>query len=267
MMPTPFQHLVYARDILADARLPETIRQAMGEHLGAFLLGNTAVDVQSLTGQQRFATHFYHVHGENPTRASETLLATYPELADPARLHPAHAAFVSGYLAHLAWDECWLYDVFRPFYLESDLWPDRLARNIHHNALRVLMDRQAEATLRRWPNPLLLLLREVRPDHWLPFVQSEALYRWRDWVTDQLANPEAVETALVFAGRMGISPEHFEAVISAVDQDTYRPPVLGLRDALSTFEADALTESIKVLKRYWGVRSKEYGTKNEESKN
>jgi len=251
-MPTPFQHLVYARDILADARLPETIRQAMDAHLGGFLLGNTAVDVQSLTGQPRFDTHFYHVHGDSTARAGETLLAAYPELAEPQQLHPAHAAFISGYLAHLAWDECWLRDVFRPFYMESSLWPDRLTRNIHHNALRVLMDRQAEAALRRWSD-LVPLLRSVQPGHWLPFVQPEALCRWRDWVADQLADPGAVETAHVFAGRMGISPEHFETVISAVEQDTYHPPVPGLRDALSTFEAAALAESIEALKGYWGL--------------
>lgn len=250
-MPTPFQHLIYAREILADTRLPEAIRQALHGQLGPFLLGNTAVDVQSLTGQPRFDTHFYHVHGDASRRAGKTLLATYPELTDPARLHPAHAAFISGYLAHLVWDECWLRDVFRPFYMESSLWPDRLTRNIHHNALRVLMDRQAEATLRQWPD-LVPLLRKLQLGHWLPFVETEALCRWRDWVADQLADPGAVETAYVFAGRMGISPEHFETIISAVERDTYHPPVPGLRDALFTFEAAALAESIEALKAYWG---------------
>lgn len=252
MMPTPFQHLIYARDILADDRLPETIRQAINAHLGAFLLGNTAVDVQSLTGQPRFDTHFYHVHGDSTARACETLLAAYPELANPRQLNPAHAAFVSGYLAHLVWDECWLRDVFRPFYMESSLWPDRLTRNIHHNALRVLLDRQAEVALRR-RSDLAPLLRSVQPNHWLPFVQPEALSRWRDWVADQLADPGAVETAHVFAGRMSISPEHFETIISTVEQNTYRPRVPGLRKALAAFETSALTESIAALKGYWRV--------------
>ena len=249
-MPTPFQHLVYARDVLTNAGLPEAIRQAMLTHLGVFLLGNIAVDVQSLTGQPRFDTHFYHVHGDNSLRAHETLLATYPELADPTRLQPAHAVFISGYVVHLAWDECWLRDVFRPFYLESDLWPDRLTRNVHHNALRVLVDRQAETALRLWPD-VVPILRSVQPGHWLPFVPPEALCRWRDWVANQLADPDAVETAQVFAERMGISPEHFESVISAVEQDTYRPPVPGLLDALSIFETCALAESIEALKDYW----------------
>jgi hypothetical protein len=249
-MPTPFQHLVYAREVLDNALLSEKIRQQMHSHMSAYLLGNTAVDVQSITGQPRFETHFYHVHGVTAARASDTLLATHPHLADPERLHPAHAAFVSGYLVHLAWDECWLRDVFRPFYMESALWPDRLTRNIHHNALRVLVDRQAEAVLRAWPD-VVPLLRSAQPDHWLPFVDNEALCQWRDWLVTQLADPAAVQTAQVFAERMGVSLQHLEAVIHAVEEDTYTPPVPGLHAAVKTFESCALAESIKTLKQYW----------------
>ncbi len=251
-MPTPFQHLVYARDVLHDARLPDAIRQRMNVHISAYLLGNTAVDVQSITGQPRFETHFYHVHAESTSRAADTLLAAHPHLADPKRLHPAHAAFVSGYLVHLAWDECWLRDVFRPFYMESSLWPDRLTRNIHHNALRVLVDRQAEATLRVWPT-LLPLLRAAQPAHWLPFVDNAALCRWRDWLVTQLADPASVQTAQVFAERMGVAPEYLETVIHAVADDTYTPPVPGLRAAIAAFEVHSLTESIETLKQYWGA--------------
>ncbi|HOT92205.1 MAG TPA: hypothetical protein PLJ78_09425 [Anaerolineae bacterium] len=222
--------------------------------MGAYLLGNTAVDVQSITGQERFETHFYHVHGEADRRASEALLAAYPHLAAPERLDAAHAAFISGYLVHLVWDECWLREIFRPFYMESSLWSDRLTCNVHHNALRVLVDRQAEAILRTWPD-VVPLLRSVQPDHWLPFVDNTALCRWRDWLVTQLVDPAAVQTTQVFAERMGISPEHLEAVIRAVEQDTYMPPVPGLAAALSTFEAHARAESLEILKKYWGLGS------------
>ncbi len=251
-MPTPFQHLVYARDVLEAAGLPEAIRRRIRPSMGAYLLGNTAVDVQSITGQRRFETHFYHVHGEAAMRASEALLAAHPHLADPARLEPAHAAFISGYLVHLVWDEVWLREVFRPFYMESSLWPDRLTRNVHHNALRVLVDRRAEAVLRAWPE-VVPFLRSVQPDHWLPFVENTALCHWRDWLVAQLADPTAVQTVQVFAARMGISPEHLEAVIHAVEQDTYTPPVPGLFAALADFETHAHAESIATLKRYWGL--------------
>lgn len=249
-MPTPFQHLVYAKTVLESALLPHNISAHLHAHVDAYLFGNTAVDVQSITGQARAETHFYHIHQENPSRAGDVLLATYPELVSPHRLSPAHAAFVSGYLVHLVWDEVWLWTVFRPFYLESTLWPDRLTRNVHHNALRVLTDREAEAELRAQPD-LLPLLRSVRPGDWLPFVETHALCRWRDWLVDQLDDSTAVQTAQVFAQRMGVSTEHLEEIALSIALNTYQPTVTGLHTAIQNYETRAYTESIEALIHYW----------------
>lgn len=249
-MPTPFQHLIYAKTILESDSLPAGIRAHLHRYTGAFLLGSTAVDVQSITGQGRAETHFYHVFQDNPARAGDTLLAAHPELASPHRLDPARAAFIIGYLAHLVWDELWLWNVFRPFYMESHLWPDRLTRNVHHNALRVLADRQAEAELRSWPG-LSALLRNTHPSGWLPFVTDPALEQWRNWLADQLDDTAEVQTAQVFARRMGVSTDHLEAVALSIAMDTYRPSIPGLHTAVEAFEAQALAESIAALTRYW----------------
>jgi hypothetical protein len=60
-MPTPFQHLVYAQGILHDPGLPSELKACLEDHLCTFFLGNTAADVQTLTGQPRVETHFYHL--------------------------------------------------------------------------------------------------------------------------------------------------------------------------------------------------------------
>lgn len=249
-MPTPFQHLVYANTVLESTRLPANVRARLQAQRAAFLFGNTVVDVQSITGQTRAETHFYHIYQDNEIRAGDVLLATYPELASPQRLSAARAAFVSGYLVHLVWDQCWLRNVFRPFYLDSHLWPDRLTRSVHHNALRVLADRRAEVTLRAQPE-IPSLLRGVRPAGWLPFVEDTALERWRDWLVDQLDATTEVQTAQVFAKRMGVSPEHLEAVALSIEQNTYRPEVPGLSAAITAFETCAHTTSIAALVKYW----------------
>ena len=80
-MPTPFQHLVYARNFLADQALPEALRTVFQAEAGAFLLGATAVDVQVLTSQARAETHFYEVPPREEARAVPTLLAACPTLA------------------------------------------------------------------------------------------------------------------------------------------------------------------------------------------
>lgn len=222
------------------------------EEAGAFLLGNTAGDVQTLTGQRRVETHFYTIPPGRHPRAWERMLNAYPELADPHTLSPEQAAFVSGYLVHLAIDEDWAWDVFCPLYLKSDAWPDHGTFMIHHNALRVVLDRQAEAQIRaQWE--ILEALRDVRADGWLPFVSGDALQQWHDWLTEQLTDATEIQTTWVFAKRMGISPEHLERVVQRVetDIDEHRNPAL--EAGLASFEAHAQADGLSVLRRYWGT--------------
>ena len=255
-MPTPFQHLVYAREILEAPTLPQQIHAALQEAAGPYFLGSTAVDAQAITGQRRSETHFYRFPPTGNPRAGKAMKLAYPELADPYALSPERAAFVSGYLVHLAWDEDWAWDVFGPFYLESGTWPDRLTRSVHHNALRVVQDREAEAILHASPE-IQAALRRTEPDHWLPFVPDEALCRWRDWIVCQLENPDRVQTAQVFAERMGVSVEHLEAVVRAIRTGTYKPPIPGLEEAIACFEIHARIDSIHALEQYWRMPESE----------
>jgi hypothetical protein len=249
-MPTPFQHLIYAQGILHDPGLPSELKACLEAHLCAFYLGNTAADVQTLTGQPRAETHFYHLADIGALHPVEVLLTTYPKLAHPHQMEPAHAAFISGYLAHLIWDELWAAQLFIPFYVETPQWPNWRQRNLHHNALRVLLDRQAEAQLRTQPD-LSACIQAVAPHHWLPFVADEALARWRDWLVVQLEDPTKVETGAVFAGRMEVSVAEFEDVITRVAQGRYAEPPPGLDAALVAFEQSAHVASLHTLRQYW----------------
>ncbi len=250
-MPTPFQHLIYAKAALEDVSLPEPIRQRLKAHEGAYLLGSTAVDVQAITGQPRRETHFYTLPATPHLRAGKVMRERYPELSNPYCLPPEQAAFISGYLVHLAWDEDWAWDVFSPYYLEGGWWPDRLTRSVHHNALRVVMDRDALEALRRWPQ-VVPLLKGAEPDHWLPFVPDAALRKWRDWIVEQLEHPDRIQTVKVFAERMGVTPEHLEEVAEAIANDTFHPRLPGLQEALQRFEWHAHRDSLRALRQYWG---------------
>ena len=256
-MPTPFQHLAYAKRVLENPTLPEELRETLLAHRSEFLFGSTAVDVQAVTGQRRYETHFYHFPPElSSPRAASKMLETYPALADPAELSPAHAAFISGYIVHLSWDEFWAWDIFIPFYRELRLWPSRLTRSVHHNALRVTLDRQAEAELRAWPE-IIPLLKAAHPRRWLPFVTDDALRRWRDWLVEQLEDPAKVQTVQVFAERMGVSVEEFETIIQQVELGTYRPAIHGLHAALRRYEEHAEADSVASLLWYWRMQESE----------
>jgi len=250
-VPTPFEHLVYADLVLNHPDLPAQLREFLHQEIGPFLLGTTAADVQSITGQGRVETHFYRLSQGRDGSPADEMLRLYQELAHPEELPSARAAFITGYLVHLAWDEIWAWDIFVPFYRDGQQWPDRKSFSVHHNALRVWLDRTAYAGLRD-NTEIPGLLRETASDHWLPFAPDWALAQWRDWLAEQLEDPSLIQTVAVFAERLHVPVPRLEAIVAEMTAGTYAT-VPGIEAALASYRAAALAESLHMVLRYWRI--------------
>jgi hypothetical protein len=248
-VPTPFQHLVDAEAILAHPALPAAVRRPLQEARGAFLLGSTAADVRAITGQHRSETHFYRLSEPDAPPAGEALLAAHPTLADPRVLRPAPAAFVSGYLVHLAYDERWAQDLFLPLYWNGPDWYDRVTFTVHHNALRVHLDRRALTRMLAMPDAIEAL-RRAEPAGWLPFVPDDDLREWRDWLVAQLDTPDQVATLTVFAERMGVPVDRMAEQVARIEAGTY-DAVPGLEAALDVYAVRAQQDARAALLGYW----------------
>ncbi len=253
-MPTPFQHLAYAELVVRHPDLPLSIQRRLLNAWGPFLLGSTAGDVQVITAQSRIETHFYNLADIGIRSAVDTLLTAHPHLGSPQNLSPAHAAFVTGYLVHLVWDEVWARDLFIPLYQDAPHWQERAAYFLHHNALRVLLDRRAYAALQERAS-LRSSLRAVVPHRWLPFAEDGALLSWRDWLVQQLTNPAAIQTLMVFAQRMRVPVEELESLVRQMESSEY-DSVPDWAAAVERYEARALQETVETVVRYWGVEAR-----------
>src|SRR5882672_1297239 len=132
-MPTPFTHLLAGAELLEAPGLPADARDALQTEYPAFLFGNTAPDVQTISGQPREATHFFSVPLDGAPPAGPQMLARYPALAVRSAMPPAQAAFVAGYLAHLVFDQLWVRDLFEPFFGEMPAWGTFRERLFLHN--------------------------------------------------------------------------------------------------------------------------------------
>jgi hypothetical protein len=253
-------HLALAEKILCGDDLPPAIRRLLTQQRGPFLLGNTAPDVQTVSGQTRDETHFYTIPrtpplpaacagrrqaGEGIRPAYETLFATHPRLARAETLPPAQAAFVAGYIAHLLLDELWLDDIFQRYFLRD--WGARRERLFLHNILRTWMDRQDQ---RRLNGSLVTALRKTEPRDWLPFVSDAHLRMWRDWLVEQLAPGHSVQTAEVFAQRMGVPVAEVEAVLESPQQMEERIFRRIPRAALQSFHDTGYERSVALIRRY-----------------
>lgn len=245
-MPTPINHLVMAREVLERGTLTAPARWLLVAQYGPFLLGHTAPDVQTVSGQRREETHFYTLPPRNDVPATRVLLDTYPTLARAERLEPAHAAFMSGYLAHLLADELWWREVFHPFFGPDAGWSTWEERLFLHNVLRTWLDEEDQARL---DGHEAAALETAEPRGWLPFIRDEDLRVWRDTLVEQLQPGHRIRTAEVFAERMGVSAEMVETTAHSPERMAWIfrhvPP-----ERLQSYRDMVLHRSVQLINEY-----------------
>jgi hypothetical protein len=247
-MPTPFYHLSLATKILEDTELPSGIRAFLQKQRAAFMYGNTAPDVQTISGQDRQATHFFDLpilRGDPP--AWERMLTNYPGLLQVESLPADQTAFLAGYLCHLQADWKWVIEIFAPVFGPGVAWRSQSYRLYLHNVLRAYLDMHILPGL----SPQMASdLDQINPQGWLPFVQDAHLRRWRDFLAGQLCVGCETQTVQVFAARQRISPEAYYRLLNSeeeLDREIFsRLP----RQDLQEYRQKLLHENILLLKNY-----------------
>lgn len=204
-MPTPFYHLSIADQLLEGETLPENLRAFLQEQRGAFYLGKTAPDVQTLSGQSRPETHFYKVPLVDRTPPWERMFDRHPQLGQSGELSAPQAAFMAGYICHLQADIIWITDLFAPYFLPL-FTRGRRQLGYLHNVLRSWLDEQIVPNL---AGDVSVRLENVQPNGWLPFVRSRYLLDWRSYIAGQLAPGAKIQTVDVFAARAKMPVEAF----------------------------------------------------------
>lgn len=246
-MPTPFTHLATVPEILDHPGLTGGAREALRVELPAFMLGNIAPDVQTLSGQTREATHFFPVPLEAGPPAQARLLALHPSLAQPVALPLAQASFVAGYLAHLVLDQLWVAEIFEPVFGPAQPWSSFHHRLYLHNVLRAHWD---AADLARLQPGTAGQLQASQPAHWLPFVRDPHLRAWRDQVAGQL-EPGAARTVEVFAERMNADPRALAELLASPDELERQVFAHLPAGALERYRTAAVGAAAGVIEAYW----------------
>ncbi len=247
-MPTPFYHLSIASELLKRPELTAQARQIIEPQYCPFAFGNTAPDVQVVSGQSREATHFFDLpirQGDLP--AWEAMLQAYPQLTDISHLPAAQTAFLAGYLCHLQADWLWVKQIFAPIFGPDAGWGTFRNRLYLHNVLRSYMDLQV---LQHLPEQFGFCLDEVKPDHWLPIVQDQYLVEWSEIVYRQLQPGETAQTVEVFAQRQGIPPEEYYRILQSeerMDEEVFQYVP---RAKIDRFREELLEENILLVNNY-----------------
>jgi hypothetical protein len=215
-VPTPFYHLNLAEALLNLPELPGEVRQYLQSSRCAFLFGNTAPDVQVVSGQTRQQTHFFTlpIRAEDPP-AWELMLSNYPCIAEPQQLPASQVAFLAGYLCHLQADWYWVKEIFAPVFGPTCSWGTFGERLYLHNVLRAYLDVHILPELH---SGMDACLGQVEPDGWLPYVDDQYLTQWRDLLFPQLQPGAATQTVEVFSSRQGVSALEFHDLLGSEER-------------------------------------------------
>ena len=212
-VPTPFYHLSIANDLLFQPGLTTGVQRFLQENLPAFLLGNTAPDVQTISGQLRRETHFFELPlHKSMLPAWDKMLTDYPGLAASSRMHRSQAAFLAGYLCHLQADWFWIEQIYEPVFGPGCRWETFERRLYLHNVLRSYLDQRIFTAL---PVDTGFDLAKATPIGWLPFTSDYYLMQWRDFLAHQLHPGSSVKTVEVFAVRQGIPPDNYYQLLAS----------------------------------------------------
>ena len=214
-MPTPVQHLLLAQRLLDDSTVPGSIRQRLLAHRGAFLFGNTAPDVQTVSGQLREETHFFVIPWARVPVPHNALFSLYPALGRARALPADQAAFLAGYICHLWLDVLWVRDIYLYGFGPYAHWANLRERHIYHNILRAWCDQHDQVQL---TNAIGRILATANPIEWLPFTADRYLVQWRDLLAEQFQPGATIRTVEVFAERGGVPPEKFHQVLDSPDE-------------------------------------------------
>ena len=172
-MPMLAVHLSIIQEVVDALGIDE-----LHEHLGAALLGSTAPDRRVMTREPREETHYFDLAEGKMGDGFQGMKEALPDMTSRA---PAAdwtlTAFLVGCASHLAADEAWIVNVYRPYFGDDKYLGGEPTRNILDRAV------QFEAEL------------EVRTD-------TDQLREWQKQVSASDSIIEAVPTTFIPYGIM-----------------------------------------------------------------
>ena len=247
-MPTPFYHLHLAEELIHHPELPKKIRDILQTWRCVFLFGNTAPDVQVISGAARQQTHFFKIPIQaDDLPAWELMLMQYPQLSGTEALTECQRVFIAGYLCHLQADWLWVKELFTPIFGPRCNWGTFHQRLYYHNVLRAYLDLRILPELSTGMDQCLS---QVQPEGWLPFVKDVHLRQWRDLLFHQLEPGATPRTVEVFSSRQGISaPEYYALLESDERMQSEVFTHVSLRH-VQTYRQKVIRENLGLLSNY-----------------
>ena len=131
-MPMLAVHLNIIQELVDQLAIDE-----LQHHIGPALLGSTAPDRRVLTREPREDTHYFHLTESGTGDGFRGMKNALPDLVSRSPEDDwALTAFLVGYASHLAADEAWIVNVYRPYFEDDEYLGAEPTKNILDRAMQ-----------------------------------------------------------------------------------------------------------------------------------
>ncbi len=183
-MPMLAVHLSIIQDLVDELGIEE-----IRDHIGAALLGSTAPDRRVLTREPREDTHYFNLTESGAGDGFRGMKKALPDLVSRSPEDDwALTAFLVGYASHLAADEAWIVNVYRPFFEDAAYFGAEPTKNILDRAMQYELEvdiRGNRDQLMVWQKTIIDSNGSIDavPD---PFIAKSILRDWSDFVAGRV---------------------------------------------------------------------------------
>lgn len=220
-MPNLFTHIE-----LAYRAAQQVSDDAIRSNIGYYLLGSTSPDVRAITKYSRQHYHFAPLDFKNIGEGVENMLVEYPELSFANSVGERERAFLAGYISHLMLDECWIMEMYRPFFGNRSIFPDNVFGDVMDRAAQLEMDRLAARDM----DVLGSYLKDASGGISIGFIPNDVLSEWRTFMAHYIDQ--------------GFSWERLRFLALRISKGNDRAPANGIADVF-------LEDLIVGLNRLW----------------
>lgn len=244
-MPNPATHIEMA---YGAAQLFDSV--VIHGKMSQYLLGSTAPDIRVITGRGRELYHFAPLDFDEVGAGEVGLFERHPELAKMN--HRPTAAFIAGYVSHLILDEMWITTMYRPYFGVDGIFETVTHGAVMDRAMQLELDSIAYEDF----DGLLADLTEFDGGVDVPFIDTETLAQWHQWVKDFVSQRFAWDRLRFMARRIAKGNESHSVHRIADEFVQGMPGTLdGLHEVvpkqkLKEFKRDAMAEMARSVERY-----------------
>lgn len=251
-MPPVNIHLSIAEAVAVALGSPPALERQRAE----YLLGCAAPDIRYLTHQPREHTHFFSLDKLEPQDSLAAMFAAHPVLAEGRKLDHATRAFMAGYISHLATDEVWICEVFRPFFGQGSLWAQEPLVQALDRLLQAELDRR-ERRDARLSQEREAHLRASTSKVAVPFLAHEDLERWREQTCRAVVREASLESLQRFLevflrNVLRLEGAALAEFLETLPQALQRTVDYVSEERLAEFKAKSVRRTVAIVGEYIG---------------